>query len=173
MISGILKTRQRHSELEEKTGLAEYLGLSGEEYGIFVKDGEAILKTVLDMQRKYQYFRFYQLDFGEEQKPIKFAFKGISAMRKEGFEQPPADKYKLSYESRLMCPAEWKDEEVLQYLRKCYGEYVPEGYSGRALTESDVVELYDRDHVRYFYVDTNGFEMVEFFPEKNKEQIEV
>ena len=167
------KTEEWHSELEEKVGLAEYLGLSGEEYGIFVKDGEAILKTVLDMQRKYQYFRFYQLNFGEEQKPIKFAFKGISEMRKEGFEQPPADKYKMSYESRLMCPAEWKDEEVLQYLRKFYGEYVPEGYSGRALAESDVVELYDREAVRYFYVDTHGFEMVEFIPEKNKEQMEV
>ena len=162
------KTEEWHRAPEEKAGLAEYLGLTEEEYCIFVKDGEAILKTVLDMQRRYQYFRFYQLDFGEEQKPIKFAFKGIAEMRKAGFQQPPTDKYKLSYESRLMCPADWTDEKVLRYLRKFYGEYVPEGYRGRALAESDVVELYDREAVNCFYVDTNGFELVQFLPRKEK-----
>lgn len=162
------KIEEWHSAPEDKAGLAEYLGLSSEEYGIFVKDGEEILKTLLDVQRKYQYFRFYQLDFGAEQKPIKFAFKGIDEMRKEGFEQPPAEKYKLSYESRLMCPADWSNEDVLQYLQRFYGEYVPEGYKGRALTESDIVELYDKASIRYFYVDTGGFEAVEFFPDKEK-----
>ena len=160
------KTEEWHRLPEEKAGLTEYLGLSVEEYGIYVKDGENVLKTILDMQRKYQYFRFYQLDFGVEQKPIKFAFKGINVMRKEGFEQPPADKYKLSYESRLMCPAEWDEEKILRYLRKFYGEYVPEGYRGRALTESDIIELYNRENIKFFYVDTDRFETVEFFPDK-------
>ena len=89
-------------------------------------------------------------------------------MRKAGFQQPPTDKYKLSYESRLMCPADWTDEKVLQYLRKFYGEYVPEGYRGRALAESDIVELYNQKAADYFYVDTNGFELVSFLPEKEK-----
>ena len=162
------KTEEWHCAVEKQSGLAEYLGLSAEEYGIFVKDGEKILKKLLDMQRRFQYFRFYQLDFGEEQKPIKFAFKSIAEMRKEGFEQPPAEKYKLTYEGRLMCPADWADEEVLQYLRKFYGEFVPKDYSGRALSESDIVELYDSKENRCFYVDTNGFEVVDFFPNKEK-----
>ena len=165
------KTEEWHCAPEEKIGLAEYLGLSSEEYGIFVKDGEAILKTVLDMQRRYQYFRFYQLDFGEEQKPIKFAFKGIHEMRKAGFQQPPTEKYKLSYESRLMCPAEWTEEQVLQYLRKFYGESVPGDYRGRALAESDIVELYNHKESQYYYVDSNGCKIVPFAP-KNTESTE-
>lgn len=165
------KIEEWHRAPEEKAGLAEYLGLSSEEYGIFVKDGEEILKTILDVQRKYQYFRFYQLDFGAEQKPIKFAFKGIEEMRKAGFKQPPEEMYERTYENKLMCPADWTEEQVLQYLRMFYGESVPGDYRGRALAESDIVELYNHKESQYYYVDSNGCKIVPFAP-KNTESTE-
>lgn len=158
------KAQEWQDAPEGKAGLAEYLGLTGEEYTIFLRDGTDALKTLLDTKRRLQRFRLYQLDFGEEQKPIPFAFKGMDALHKAGYGQPPAAEYRLMYEGKETCPAGWTDAEILQFIRKRYSSCLPEGCQGRFLAPSDVVELYDEEKRRYYYVDTKGFEPVRFSP---------
>ena len=158
------KTEEWHCMPDDKNELSTYLGLSNTEYGIYVREGEKALAELLEKQRRLCNFRFYQLDFHEEEKPIPFAFKGIEALHKAGYEQPPADDYKMAYAGNVTVPVGWSDAEVLQYLWKSYGEYVPENYHARALAPSDVAALYDQDSCRYYYVDTRGFEMVQFSP---------
>lgn len=114
--------------------------------------------------QKTQRFRFYQLDFGERQEPIPFAFKGMEALHKAGYEQPPAAEYRMVFEGEKSCPAEWSDGEFLQYLQRYYCDDVPEDFPGRPLAPSDVVELYDNEGRRYYYADTKSFVAVRFSP---------
>ena len=79
-----------------------FLGLTHEEYEMF-RQKPASLKERLDGQRRTQKFRVYQLDFkGIETYP--FAFRGIEAMYKAGFEQPPAESYQLVHDGELTHP---------------------------------------------------------------------
>ena len=57
-----------------------------------------------------------------------------------------------------------QEEEFLQYLKRHYGDSLPDDYSGRPLAPSDVVERYDNEKRRYYYVDTKHFEAVRFSP---------
>ena len=160
------QTEEWHRRQGEKPELPQYLGLTEEEYCLYLWGGKEILGEVLEEQRQCRQFRFYQLDFGPEQKPVSFAFKGIDEMHQAGYEQPPEELYRMSYEGEQSCPAEWTDEALLQVLRRIYGEYLPEGYSGRALAESDIIALQGQGKSRYYYVDTHGFAEVGFLPEK-------
>lgn len=142
------------------------LGLTAEEYAVLCRDGTAALERMLDAQKRDCRFRIYQLalDAGET---VPFAFKGILDLYKEGYEQPPAAKYKLAADSALVCPDRWTDGEILEHLSACFGSHVPEGNRGfmeHPLAASDVVELKDGMARRYFYVDGAGFEPVRFSP---------
>ena len=53
---------------------------------------------------------------------------------------------------------------MLRYIGKHYSDRMPEDYMGRPLAPSDVVELYDSETRRYYYVDTQGFISVRFSP---------
>ncbi len=158
------KVEEWHRTPGIKQELSEYLGLTEEEYYIFVCEGNQLLQEILDQQRIKRHFRFYQLDFHEKRMSVEFAFKGIGEMRKAGYQEPPSEMYRMTYESEMTCPEEWTDTEMLRYLHKFYGEYIPEGYRGRALAASDIVELYDQKGSRYYYVDIGGFEAVSFSP---------
>ena len=129
-----------------------------------MRSGKESLQTSTDAPQKTQRFRFYQLDFGKGQEPVPFAFKGMEALHKAGYEQPPAALYRLTFEGESTCPKGWPEEEFLRYLKRYYGDSLPEGYSGRPLALSDVVELYDDEKRRYYYVDTKHFEAVRFSP---------
>ena len=52
----------------------------------------------------------------------------------------------------------------LELILEHYGNHVPEGYMGRSLASSDVVELDDETGRRYFYIDGRIFEPVRFSP---------
>ena len=102
--------------------------------------------------------------FDADRKTIPFAFKGIRDLHKAGYEQPPASEYQLVCDSELACPEDWKDTEILEQISAHYGNRVPEGYKGRPLASSDVVELDDETSRRYFYIDGRTFEPVRFSP---------
>ncbi len=111
-----------------------------------------------------QKYRIYQLDFGREQMPIHFAFEGIKELHKAGYEQPPAKEYRLMWDSALSCPENSTDREILKRIKGFFGDSMPDGYRGRQVAPSDVLELYDDGKRSYYYVDKGGFEPVRFSP---------
>ncbi len=130
----------------------------------FRQEGEEISEEKPGFSSRGCRFRIYQLLFDEGRETIPFAFKGIQDLYKAGYEQPPASDYRLVCDSELACPEEWKDMEILEQISAHYGNHVPEGYKGRPLASSDVVELDDETGRRYFYIDGRTFEPVRFSP---------
>lgn len=130
----------------------------------FRQEGEGIPEEKPGFSSHGCRFRIYQLLFDEGRETIPFAFKGIQDLYKAGYEQPPASDYRLVCDSELACPEEWKDMEILEQISAHYGNHVPEGYKGRPLASSDVVELDDETGRRYFYIDGRIFEPVRFSP---------
>jgi len=131
---------------------------------LFGQEGKGLPKETLDFPHRRYRFRIYQLCFDAGQETIPFAFKGIRDLHRAGYEQPPASEYRLVCDSELACPEEWKDTEILEQISAHYGNQVPEGYRGRPLASSDVVELDDGTGRRYFYIDGRTFEPVRFSP---------
>ena len=153
-----------HKKKDEGIGLARFLGLTEIEYGTLSSKSEDVFRNLLDAQRRTQKFRIYQLRFGPEHRTIPFAFQGIDGLKKAGFDQPPAAFYELIWDYEMTCPTSWQEEEMLRYIGKHYSDRMPEDYMGRPLAPSDVVELYDEQTRRYYYVDTQGFVSVRFSP---------
>ena len=131
---------------------------------LFGQEGKGLPEVLLDFPHRRYRFRIYQLCFDAGQETIPFAFKGIRDLHRAGYEQPPASEYRLVCDSELACPEEWKDTEILEQISAYYGNRVPEGYRGRPLASSDVVELDDGTGRRYFYIDGRKFEPVRFSP---------
>lgn len=141
-----------------------YLGLTKEEYQIFLAQGNQALKDILDSQRVFRRFCIYQLCLGETQ-TVPFAFKQLDALRKAGYEQPPAAAYQTVWSAEVCCPKGQNDMEVLGRLFLDYNEHLPEDYRGRPLAPSDVVELDCQGKRTYFYVnDCRDFAPVRFSP---------
>lgn len=153
-----------HQLPEDGVSIIDYLGLTTEEYDVFLQtDLSHSFRELLDSQRRHQRYRIYQLDF-ESGKTIPYAFAGVSALRKAGYEQPPAADYRLVYDGELICPKEQAAEEVLEHIFKCFSDTLPSGYPGRNVSASDVVELYGDGIRTYYYRDTAGFVPVKFSP---------
>ena len=123
-----------------------------------------IFQNVQDTECFLQKYRIYQLDFGREQTPIPFAFEGIKELHKAGYEQPPAKEYRLMWDSVLPCPDKSTDKEILKRIKEAFSDRLPEGYMGRQVAPSDVLELYDEEKRSYYYVDIGDFEPVRFSP---------
>ena len=103
---------------------------------------ESFLQYLLSLQ-KQQGFRIYQLDFSDG-KTKKFAFEGLKGLQKAGYEQPPASEYALVCEDVLLCCREDSEQACLKLIFDRYNGKLPDGYSGRSIAPSDVVELYER-----------------------------
>lgn len=144
--------------------LSEYLGLTHEEYAVYLQmDVSVKFEELMESQRRRQQFRVYQLDLSKD-KVVPFAFRGLSALQKAGFQQPPAAKYRLVYEGEIICPVLLDEPSILQQIfQQCNVDF-PEGYSGHSLSPSDVVELYEDGQRRYFYRDDSKFVSVSFSP---------
>jgi len=153
-----------HTRAEKDLDLTEYLGLTKEEYQIFLAQGNRALKDILDSQRVFRRFCIYQLCLGETQ-TVPFAFKQLDALRKAGYEQPPAAVYQTVWIAEVCCPKGQNDMEVLGRLFLDFNEHLPEDYRGRPLAPSDVVELDCQGKRTYFYVnDCRDFAPVRFSP---------
>ena len=155
---------QWHELPEDGVSLMDYLGLTQEEYDVFLQtDPSVTLQELLDSQRRRQRFRIYQLNL-EDGRTIPFAFSGIDRLHKEGYQQPPASMYQLSYDGELLCAADRQANDVLERVFQQYNNDLPKDYSGRSVSPSDVVELYDNERREYFYRDTDSFVPVKFSP---------
>ncbi len=109
-----------------------------------------------------QRFRLYQLAFDEGHHPIPFAFRGLAALHKAGYEQPPASLYRLTLDTALPRADDQTDEDFLRSVLTHCREGLPDKATGRPMASSDVVELYGNDDRRYFYVEPTGFAEVRF-----------
>lgn len=86
-----------HKAQPDGMSLQVYLGLLDEEYHAFLQPGgNAQLEELLNAQRKQLGCRIYQLEFTDTEKTKPFAFSGIDALHKAGFQQPPASEYRLA-----------------------------------------------------------------------------
>ncbi|MDD4509493.1 MAG: YodL domain-containing protein [Oscillospiraceae bacterium] len=155
-----------HEKPEDGVGLIQYLGLTEQEYGAWLRDGNDVsLRAALDTQRDQQRFRIYQLDFSEGKSTKPFAFSGIDALRKAGYEQPPAAEYRMVYDGEQFCATVHDETKRLKLISKRYSGDLPKGYPGRSVSPSNVIELYDDETRRYFYCDEDGsFCPVKFSP---------
>ncbi len=97
-----------HKTQPNGVSLQAYLGLLDEEYHAFLQPGgNARLAALLNAQRKQLGCRIYQLEFTDTEKTKPFAFSGIDALHKAGFQQPPASEYRLVRDEAIYLP---KDE---------------------------------------------------------------
>ena len=157
---------QRRSRPDIGVGAEEFLGLTHEEYQLYLQmDPAASLKECLDSQRRTQKFRVYQLNaLGVEAHP--FAFRSMEIMLKAGYRQPPAGSYRLVYDGELTHPRDMGEKAVLRRIYDGCNDDLPEGYQGRSMTMSDIVELYDGDNRDFYYCDESGFTPVRFDAEQ-------
>ncbi len=96
---------QWHKAQPDGVSLQAYLGLLDEEYHAFLQPGgNARLAELLNAQRKQSGCRIYQLEFTDTEKTKPFAFSGIEALHKAGFQQPPASEYRLVRDEAIFCP---------------------------------------------------------------------
>lgn len=153
---------QWHESTECACELHEYLGLTEEEYSLFVRSSDELENRLLS-QRQEQRFRIYQLEVSLY-KVIPFAFGGIKELQKAGHEYPPAAQYRLIHDGMLHCEETASDTGRLTRIAELFGDALPKDYRGRSVAPSDVIELYDDTGRRYFYRDTNGFCPVKFSP---------
>ena len=157
-------TEKWHAMKEDSISLRDYLGLTEQEYDAYLQTAPGVsFQELLDSQRKTQRFRVYQLDL-EHGETRAFAFGGIDALHKTGFQQPPAAEYTLVYDGELICPVRQDDRDILERIFERYNQAFPPDYRGRSIAPSDVLELYDESERRYFYCDMAGFPQVKFSP---------
>lgn len=157
-------TAQWHDGPETGIESREYLGLTEQEYAVFLQeDLSTTFRALMDSQRRQRRFRIYQLVLSDS-KALPFAFGGIEALHKAGYQQPPAKEYQLVCDSVLPCPQEQMDLDTLKRIFERYNDHFPTGYCGRSISPSDVIELYDENERRYFYCDLTGFVPVQFSP---------
>ncbi len=110
-----------------------------------------------------QRYRIYQLDVSMG-KIIPFAFGGIKLLQDAGYDRPPAGEYRMVHEGEIRCSKTEDTHQRLLRLTELYGDHLPEGYRGRNVAPSDVIELYDDSSRKYYYRDENGFWPVQFSP---------
>ncbi|MBR0312583.1 MAG: DNA primase [Oscillospiraceae bacterium] len=159
--SFIEKWRNAH---EEGVSLREYLGLTDEEYAVFLRNDPAdAFEKLLDSQRHLQRFRLYQIDL-ETDSTVPYAFLSAEKLHKLGYEQPRASDYRLVYDRGIYCPNEQPESAKLERLFQIFNLNHPGDYRGRSLSISDVVELYDGQERKYYYCDTVGFAPIGFSP---------
>ena len=154
-----------HKAQPDGVSLQAYLGLLDEEYHAFLQPGgNARLAELLNAQRKQLGCRIYQLEFTDTEKTKPFAFAGIDALHKAGFQQPPAREYRLVRDEAMFCPKDEPDLAVLERVFDRYNGKLPADYPGRCIAPSDVLELYDAEKRRYYYRDMKQFVPVAFSP---------
>ncbi len=158
-------TEKWHAMKVDSISLRDYLGLTEQEYDAYLQtDPWRFFSGVVGQSAyKTQRFRVYQLDL-EHGETRAFAFGGIDALHKAGFQQPPAAEYTLVYDGELICPVGQDERDILERIFARYNQAFPPDYRGRSIAPSDVLELYDESERRYFYCDMAGFLQVKFSP---------
>lgn len=155
---------------EQTVTLPEYLGFTGWEYDLYLRNDHDALRQVLLSEQVRQGFRIYQLAFDEKSPTKAFAFSGIEALYQAGYEQPPAAEYCFVYDGMMLCAKDDNEQQILERIFRQYSDDLPKEYPGRSIAPSDVIELYRETERKYFYRDVSGFCRVQFSPMLTKKK---
>lgn len=106
--------------------------------------------------------KIYQVNMGRDEN--RTAFMGME-MREQILPSPNIDSsiYDCVFDGEVGC-------EGLEDVYKTFNLEHPEGYRGRSLSVSDVVEIIEAEDVEsdFYFCDSVGFKKVEFEPERAK-----
>lgn len=141
----------------------EWLGLTPEEYQAHL---DGTLEEQLNQQRKEKHFRIYQIDFSDG--PVDFAFCDFSQLKGLGYDKIPEEHYRLVCDASLFCDKRISDSCLLERIYGEYNDDLPNGYQGRSVSVSDVIELYDGIQRVFYYCNRVGFSEQPFFARKTK-----
>lgn len=98
--------------------------------------------------------RLYQIPLNE--KTHSLVFEGLESMQKETGGRIPAELYECVYEGKLNAET---PEDVFTIFNTVYAE----GYKGRSMSVSDVVEFkYSNTQDLFYYCDSVGFKQIKF-----------
>ena len=100
------------------------------------------------------------------------AAHGMEAVKKAGYEQPPAAQYRMVWTGEIYCPTGQSDTEILQRLFSELSVELPEDCNGRPMSLSDVVELeYPMKRIYYYVNGDTQFQQVKFSPMLAKKKV--
>ena len=114
-----------------------------------------------------QKYRIYQMDI--ENAEAGLAFMDYDFLKARGYERPPAEYYRLVYESEIEVKG---PGNLLEKLFRIFNLEHPEDYSARSMSVSDIVEFYGNGKREFFFCDSIGFQMVDFDTDKALPMIE-
>lgn len=98
--------------------------------------------------------RLYQIPLNEKTRGL--VFEGLESMQKETGGHIPVELYECVYEGKLKAKT---PEDVFTIFNTVYAE----GYKGRSMSVSDVVEFkYSNTQDLFYYCDSVGFKQIKF-----------
>jgi|GEM_PF-1448514 len=112
-----------------------------------------------EMIRPFKRCRIYQLKLGETKGASAFVSAGLDI--KSTQPTAPASLYELVYDGGLFT-------DSLEDIFTAFNINHPEGYCGRSLSVSDIVELYDAGEKKFYRCNVCGFEEISFDPVQMK-----
>lgn len=101
--------------------------------------------------------RIYQLKPSVD---VQMKFISLSDMKRLGFGNPNIKNYDVVYDGNI------ETNDLDEIYGKLYIDAKVEGYSGHAMTMSDVIELYDDNESTFYYVDKGGYTRIRFSDEE-------
>ena len=105
--------------------------------------------------------RIYQIPLNEKTRGL--VFEGLESMQKETGGRIPAELYECVYEGKLNAET---PEDVFTIFNTVYAE----GYKGRSMSVSDVVEFkYSEAQDLFYYCDSVGFQQIHFKKKADEE----
>lgn len=101
--------------------------------------------------------RIYQLKPSVD---VQMKFISLSDMKRLGFGNPNIKNYDVVYDGNI------ETNDLDEIYGKLYIDAEVDGYSGHAMTMSDVIELYDDNESTFYYVDKDGYTRIQFLDEE-------
>ena len=99
--------------------------------------------------------RIYQIKSIESE----YIFKDYAYVKKQGHSVPPAELYRVVFDGQLA-------SDNLEDIYRIFNMEHPDGYKGKLLSVSDIVEFYDDKNSSFFYCNTIGYKKIRFKPVK-------
>lgn len=157
--AGFVKSRTAYiDKMFERRELTEVLTQS---YALKVESRDGIYDRLISgeeaQSEMLKLCRIYQLKPSVD---VQMKFISLSDMKRLGFGNPNIKNYDVVYDGNI------ETNDLDEIYGKLYIDAKVEGYSGHAMTMSDVIELYDDNESAFYYVDKDGYTRIQFLDEE-------
>lgn len=164
--AGFVKNRTAYiDKMFERRELTEVLTQS---YALKVESRDGIYDRLISGEEAQtemlKLCRIYQLKPSVD---VQMKFISLSDMERLGFGKPNIKNYDVVYDGNI------ETNDLDEIYGKLYIDAEVEGYSGHAMTMSDVIELYDDNESAFYYVDKGGYTRIRFSDEEPEISIEL